>query len=279
MAQTRARQVKNALLRARVPFKGPIVAAAWRGYESAVSVRHRNEPPARVDGLPVPPARLRVLVAGTTDRRWFLESGRAHATYLRTLLAEAGHPIEEMDRILDFGCGCGRMLRWWADLPATSVHGCDYNRELVDWCNGNLGFSAVLGNELCPPLPYDDRSFDLLYALSIFTHLTSELAESWLAEMHRVLKPGGLLWFTAHGESLNDRLSLAEKDDFAAGNVIVHFPEVEGMNLCSTFWPEAAVHKMVGTRFEVISRFDPTTDPAAAERARMSHDAYLVLRR
>jgi GT2 family glycosyltransferase/2-polyprenyl-3-methyl-5-hydroxy-6-metoxy-1,4-benzoquinol methylase len=278
-APTHRRRVKNAVLGARIPLKGPVVEAAWRAYEHYLSRHEGSERRTAVDGVAVPPARLRVLTAGTANLTWFLEAGRAHATYLRGLLAEVGAPIDEMDRILDFGCGCGRMLRWWADLSATSVHGCDYNRELVGWCNDHLRFADVRASEASPPSRYEDASFDLVYAFSIFTHLTSDQAERWLTEMHRVVKPGGLVWFTMHGASLTDRLSAADHAEFAAGNVVVHVPEAEGMNLCSAFWPEAAVRSMLGDRFELISHFDPLHDPATAERARMSHDAYLVRRR
>lgn len=278
MVRVPLRAVKDGLLRARFPLKGPVVTAAWRGYERWIS-RGGADDKRPVDGLPVPPARLRVLVAGTPDRTWFLESGRAHTAYLRSVLADAGRPIETMHRVLDFGCGCGRMLRWWSDLPANTVHGCDYNTELVRWCDAHLSFAGVRANGLSPPLPYEDESYDLLYALSIFTHLTEHLAESWLAELHRVVAPGGLVWFTAHGASLTDRLSPAEQAEFAAGNVVVHFSEAAGLNLCSMFWPEAAVCRMLRDRFDVISRFDPLADPVTAERARMSHDAYLVRRR
>jgi len=50
------------------------------------------------------------------------------------------------------------------------------------------------------------------------------------------------------------------------------------MNVCSTFWPQAGVQRLLGDRFEIISRFDPLADPAASERVRMTHDAYLVRR-
>jgi len=279
MAAKCRRQVKNAILRARIPFKGRLIATAWRGYEHYVSWRANPDDSAVVGDLAVPPARLRVLVAGTPDHTWFLESGRAHTTYLRALLAEHGQPIDEMQSILDFGCGCGRMLRWWKDLPAESIHGCDYNSELVRWCNGHLDFVEARATELSPPLPYEAQRFDLLYALSIFTHLTTDLAERWLSEMHRVLRPGGILWFTTHGRSLTDRLSPREQVEFDEGNIVVHFPEAEGMNLCSMFWPEAAVRRMLSDRFEVLARHDPLADPATAERSRLPHDAYLVRRR
>jgi len=278
MARTARRQAKNALLRARIPFKGHLVATAWRGYERYVGLRDGRDPSGLVNGVAVPPPQLRVRVAGTADRTWFLQTGLAHFTFLRTLLSDAGHPIDEMGSVLDFGCGCGRMLRWWCDISGPAIHGCDYNRELVRWCDEHLGFAQVQANELAPPLPYEDEAFELLYALSIFTHLSTELAQQWLTEMHRVTKPGGFVWFTAHGEALADRLSADERASFDAGDIVVHFPEVTGMNLCSTFWPEPAVRRMLTGRFEVVSRFDPLADPVASEDARMSHDAYLVRR-
>ena len=75
-----------------------------------------------------------------------------------------------MGSILDFGCGCGRVVRWWRDLPA-EIHGSDFNPTLVRWCRENLPFGVFEVNRPEPPLPYPDDSFDLVYALSVLTHL------------------------------------------------------------------------------------------------------------
>jgi SAM-dependent methyltransferase len=56
-------------------------------------------------------------------------------------------------------------------------------------------------NRLDPPLPYPDERFDLVYALSVFTHLTESQQRSWSAELHRVTRTCGYVLFTTHGPS------------------------------------------------------------------------------
>src|SRR5436189_220758 len=72
--------------------------------------------PAGADGLPVPPARLIMRVAGTPDVTWFLESGRLAAESIHDALERAETPLDTVASILDFGCGCGRVIRNWARL-------------------------------------------------------------------------------------------------------------------------------------------------------------------
>src|SRR6266850_5798640 len=73
------------------------------------------------DGLPIPPADLVFLVAGTTSISWFLEGGALAAETIRRAMARRGVAINELGSILDFGCGCGRVLRHWHDLRRAQV--------------------------------------------------------------------------------------------------------------------------------------------------------------
>jgi SAM-dependent methyltransferase len=61
-----------------------------------------------------------------------------------------------------------------------------------------------------PPLPFEDASFDLVYSISVFTHLDEEMQDAWLNELKRVLRPGGILIITVHG--LNARKGLSGED-------------------------------------------------------------------
>lgn len=274
------RGVWHAFIRARLPFKRTLVRIYLRALERRRSARVDPDERASADGLAIPPPRLRVLVSGTSEVDSFLRSGRSQTDYLRDLLLEWGRPLEEMRAILEFGCGCGRMTRWWSALRGPDVHACDYNGELVDWVQENLLFTRATRNDPKPPLPYPDASIDFIYAFSVFTHLSPGLTSAWLAEFRRVLRPGGLAWFTLHGEAYRDRLPERERLRFDAGEVVLWLPEVEGTNLCASYWPDRAVADVLAEDFELVAHLDPLADPILSQSAQIApHDSYLISRR
>jgi len=230
-----------------------VLRRAYRLYELAKTLTPGPpQPSVAADGLPVPPRRLIVRVAGTASTAWFLEGGRLGAETIREVLARRGRPVEELGAMLDFGCGCGRVTRYWAALDGTDVRGTDASAAAVEWCRRNLAFARFETNGLAPPLPYGDAGFDLVYALSVFTHLTEELGLAWAAELDRVLRPGGFLLVTTHGERYRPRLSSSERERFDAGELVVRRPEAAGSNLCAAFHPGAYVQETLAGRLEAV---------------------------
>lgn len=203
------------------------------------------------DGLPVPPARLLFLVTNECDPEWYFESGQDAADSLAAALHKHGVEIAEQGPILDFGCGCGRVIRRWAGLGA-ELHGTDVNARLVDWCAGHLPFARFGVNDLAPPLPYADGSFGLVYAFSVFTHLTAELELAWAAELRRVLRPGGHLVLSTHGSAYLPRLSEPERMMFGRGLTVYRRGTIAGSNFCTTFHPEQAVRERLARGFELL---------------------------
>lgn len=154
------------------------------------------------DLLPFPPVELRVRVGGSDDLDHFLGVGRKVYSDLKRRLLAAGRSVETFTDILDFGCGCGRTIR---HFPAGSrrLVGCDIDAESVDWCRANLGGMAtfhVTGS--MPPLPFAAGQFDLVYVISVFTHLPEDMQFAWLDELARVTRTGGIVIASTHGESL-----------------------------------------------------------------------------
>jgi SAM-dependent methyltransferase len=244
-----------------------------RTYEVALAARSSllGKETKAVDGLPLPPARLRAQVGPLhADAGFFLRSGKHNAELIREVLLEDGSSIEQIGTLLDWGCGCGRVLRHWSELPRTRVLGCDINPKMVEWCNEHLPFAEAAVNDLSPPLPYGDATFDLAYAFSVMTHLSEDLQHAWMQECRRVLKPGGYLLFSTLGDyfASRDRLTDEERHAFASGNLVVLYESASGTSLCSAYHPPEYVGR------ELAADFDVVTFRAAADDGR--HDIHVL---
>jgi SAM-dependent methyltransferase len=203
------------------------------------------------DGLPVPPLRLVRSSTGTSSLEWLFHGGSLAAESVTGILDKNGVDIRACRTILDFGCGCGRVLRQWAGLDAR-IHGCDYNRRCVEWCRRNLPFASVDVNELTPPLRYDDGQFDLVYALSVFTHLPEPLLFAWMREMKRIVTPGRFLIVSTHGESYLGELTPEQRAQFQSRRAVVKDQNAAGTNRCGVYLSEGYVRERLTDGFSVV---------------------------
>ena len=203
------------------------------------------------DGLPIPSAALRILVAASPDIAWFLESGRRGAESVRGILERNGLSLEESGPVLDFGCGCGRVVRHLSSLGG-AVHGSDLHPKLVAWCRRHLAFGRFETNGLEPPVAFEEGRFGLAYALSVFTHLPETLQGPWMQELRRVLRPGGHLVFSTHGARYLSELSPEQRERFAAGKLVTRRDDRPGSNVCGAYHPEAYVREGLARGFKVV---------------------------
>lgn len=161
--------------------------------------------------------------------------------------------MESFHSVLDFGCGCGRVLRQWDGVTsAATFNGTDYNPRLVRWCNENLGCATVGRNGLAPPLAYGNAEFDLCYAVSVFTHLPEPMQDAWLRELHRVIERDGILIVTLSGEGDLIRTTHEEQARFRAGNLVSVDGKLAGTNMCGAYHPEAYVREHWAKYFRIL---------------------------
>lgn len=210
-------------------------------------------------------------VAGSPAPDVYLHGGELAADSIRDILARHGVPLA--GAVLDFGCGCGRVLRRWHGEDALQVHGCDYNADLANWSRANLPFARVSVNGLHPPAPYRDQKFDLIYALSVLTHLPEASQRPWMRDFHRMLKPGGHLLVSTHGEHYLANLSSAERRRFQAGQLVVRSSRSAGSNLCNAFHPPSYFREHLAAGFDVVAH-----EPRGA-RGNPEQDVWLLRRR
>jgi SAM-dependent methyltransferase len=122
-----------------------------------------------------------------------------YADIVADALRGAGAPLVR-GRVLDFGCSSGRVVRvLGAAYPEIDWFGCDPQGTPIEWARAHLpGIDFCVSPER-PPLEHDDGFFDAVFAISIWSHYGERAARDWLAEMHRVIRPGGHLLLTFHG--------------------------------------------------------------------------------
>jgi SAM-dependent methyltransferase len=157
-------------------------------------------------------------------------------------------------RVLDFGCGSGRLLRHLlAEAERTEIHGCDIDAASIAWVQRHLcpPCHAVLCGPQ-PPLPHPDGHFDVVLAVAVFSQL-AEGWESWLLELRRVLRPGGLFVASLMGP-WNGEVIAGEPVDEAEIGMSVHgfgrrWPAGGPMILHSEWWLRAHY----GRAFDVVA--------------------------
>jgi SAM-dependent methyltransferase len=159
----------------------------------------------------------------------------------------------EGKRVLDFGCGSGRVLRHFLDeAQVAELHGSDIDAASIEWLRQNLSPPLHLNrNEEGPGLPYPDGHFDLIWSTSVFSVLTDTWS-GWLCELHRVLKADGLLIVTFVGEGGSEFVAREPWDEDRVGmNVLAYGVswEVGGpMVLHSPWW----IREHWGRAFEIV---------------------------
>jgi SAM-dependent methyltransferase len=218
-----------------------------------------------MSSVPIPPDDLLQLVSGHANRdQWDFSRRAAVHDVIIPLLAEAGIEIASRRSILDFGCGCGRILAGWEDcLPAkTRLTGVDVNPTLVSFCRDAIGFARTEQCGAHPPLPFSSHSFDLIYAASVFTHMTKPALREWADEMARISAAGGVLMISFHGNHYHGDVNAYEPgalDTLKSKGCYVHIhgraeDTFEGSNDYATYMTEAYVLELFDAFVPILVR-------------------------
>jgi SAM-dependent methyltransferase len=153
--------------------------------------------------IPLPPPKhLQIRVVGGYSPD-FMESGFSSIyPTLNRVLKPTGKELKSFHSILDFGCGCGRAIRALATLlPESKLYGTDIDDEAIKWLQLNYSkFAEFTAAPHFPPTIYENQQFDLVFGISVFTHLPEEMQFQWLKELSRITKDDGYIILTTHGE-------------------------------------------------------------------------------
>lgn|SRR5215204_5592630 len=206
---------------------------------------------------PYPPPDLLERVFGVGVEGWSdphkayaVIGGQTKSALLRLLPEEWSF---EGKRVLDFGCGAGRTLRHFlSEARSAELWGTDIDHRSIEWLQRHLcpPLNAWQSSP-APPLGLEHGTFDLIWAISVFTHLTDQ-SLPWLLELHRLLKPDGLLIATYVGR-WNSELFVGEPwdEDRVGMNALHHHTDWDAggpIVLMSDWW----VRAHWGRAFEIL---------------------------
>jgi SAM-dependent methyltransferase len=221
-------------------------------------------------GLPLPPLELANRVGsleGAPDPyAYYEELGRRTRADIEAVLpAEWSYAGKH---VLDFGCGAGRTLRHFAPVAEEAeIWGCDIDADSVAWLRERLSPPFhVFRNAEVPPLDRPDGFFDLIWCVSVFTHLTDTWS-AWLLELRRVLAAGGLLVVTYMGEGMSEDVAGEPWDEGVIGMNVRKLGQSWSLGgpmvLHSPWW----IREHWGRAFDVLELkpYGFATDPPAGQ--------------
>jgi SAM-dependent methyltransferase len=164
---------------------------------------------------------------GTISFQSYWEGGQYFARVIAELIA-AHHQAPR--RILEWGCGPARIMRHLPRLlpSETELFGADYNDESITWCTATFPSIKFVQNALTPPLPFDRGFFSVIYAVSVFTHLSIKQQKGWAHELARLLADDGVLIFTVNGDRAAHLLLPHERSRYEAEGVVIRDHVKEG---------------------------------------------------
>lgn len=143
----------------------------------------------------------RVRTAGTEDAILFEAMGLTDSLTLRRALQEYfERDYADCEAILDWGCGCARVARFITELAPGKLTGVDIDPDNIQWCRENIPQAKFAPIGLHPPTTLASESFDLVYGISVFTHLSETDQDRWLEELQRITKPGAAVLMSIQGE-------------------------------------------------------------------------------
>ena len=207
-----------------------------RGYRARRAFRRGNP------DFVLPPTALAYDAFGPWNPEIYRMQGRDHAAYIASLIKRY-HGRAGV--ICEWGCGRMRVLRHMPNhFPGSFLIGLDYNPKTISWCTQHFtGFRFGL-NRLEPPLPLKDGEADVIYAISVFTHLSARQHMEYAADLMRCLSSGGILIVTLHCDAYIPKLTGDELKQYQSGGLVVREGVIEGSRAYVAFHSPSFVREL-----------------------------------
>ncbi len=182
----------------------------------------------------------------------YFEDGLVTAQWLLQMVED--NIVFENKNILDWGCGPARIVRHLPSLIGKncSISATDYNETTIDWCKNNIENVHFELNGINPPTIFENNTFDFIYGISIFTHLSLENHIAWYNELIRISKKGGIILLTMAGEAFKEKMTISERQTFELNKIVIRSNVKEGHRVFAAFHPEFFLRDLFSTKATII---------------------------
>lgn len=165
--------------------------------------------------------------------------------------------IHEQLKVLDWGCGVAKIVRHIPNLINNAmVFGTDINQKMIDWDSQNITSVTFSRIEYFPPTHFDNNQFNLIFGISVFTHIEMKFQIEWLAEICRIIAPNGVFLFTTHGIKYEVNLSEKEKKELNTKGALTINYKQKGHRMMSSYNKYQNFKILVEKYFEVLEYYD-----------------------
>ncbi len=167
----------------------------------------------QLPGFPVAETQTRTIQDGATEA--MLRGAFKLYSHVKDAAARNNTPLTADTKVLDFGCGWGRIARFFLrEIKKENLFGAEALHELAKACNETFISDNFFTIDQQGSLPFENASFNLVFANSVFSHLTVELNLHWLNEIHRVLDDRGMAMLTIINEDTYTTMADSHQGDW-----------------------------------------------------------------
>jgi SAM-dependent methyltransferase len=165
--------------------------------------------------------------------------------------------------VLEWGCGVSRIVRHLYKFidPKTIVYACDINEAMIEWSKNNINNIAYSKIDYIPPTQYFLGQFDMVYAISVLTHIDTTQQKNWIIEIHRMLADNGIFLFTTHGSHYFHHLISSEKKELNEKGAYTRYYNKKGHRMMTTYNSAKEFCQLIEQYFQVLEFCEGDKNP------------------
>jgi len=209
---------------------------------------------------PIPPNRD-LFETFKLDYELFFKDGQIAAKEILDYYRLYSSTPNDKTYVLDWGCGVGRVIQHIPSILKDAIcYGADINNERIEWNRSHI--PSILFDVIeYKHLPYPSSFFNLIYGISVFTHIHSNEQLFWIKELKRIMQSGSVAIISTHGNHYYNHLSTKEQQSISTNGSITNEYKKDGHHLMTTYNDSIAFRTLLEQFFEIKAFYDGKNHP------------------